>query len=66
MDLHVPVGKKAVSDIITYVTDTLDAVVIGRKRSAIYTGSVHLILAGNDRDLAIAAERASKLGGVVD
>jgi len=68
MDLHVPSENtaKALATTVGYITDRLDAVVISHEPSKIYEGSIHLVLAGNDRDLATAAERASRIGGVVD
>lgn len=68
MDLHVPTDLtvKAVATTVGYVTEGLDAVVLEHRTSDVYEGHVHLILAGNARDLAIAAERAAKIGGVVD
>lgn len=68
MDLHIPTESsvKGLASIVGFVTDGLDAVVISHEPSSIYDGSVHLVLAGNPRDLAIAAGRAINLGGVVD
>lgn len=67
IDLHVPL-KGDVGDpaAITYITEGLDAVVLGHEPSELYPGSIHLVLTGNIRDLGIATERATKLGGVVD
>jgi hypothetical protein len=67
MDLHVPATTKGeLAQLSNHITDRLDAVVLHAELSSLYEGSVHLTLAGNPRDLAIAAERASRLGGVVD
>lgn len=71
MDLHVPVGlgKTLTSEdgkLAKALTDGLDAVVLHAEPSSLYRGSIHFTLAGNPRDLAKAAERASSLGGVVD
>lgn len=68
MDLHVPTDLtvQAMATTVGYVTDGLDAVVLNHEISEIYEGHVHLVLAGNPRDLAIACERAAKIGGVVD
>lgn len=68
IDLHIPTENtvQAVSSVVGYVTERLDAVVIEHGFSDVYEGFVHLKLTGNSRDLAIATERASKIGGVVD
>jgi hypothetical protein len=68
MDLHIPTDHsvKALANVVGYVTEGLDAVVVKQEASLVYEGYVHLTLAGNDRDLSIAVERASKIGGVVD
>lgn len=69
MDLHVPEpdqGVRALDNLQRYITDGLDAVVIETSKSTVYPGAVLLRLAGNDRDLGIATERAEKIGGVVD
>lgn len=67
MDLHVPLRAGILGPaLIGTITDGLDAVVIHHEPSKVYENHVHLVLAGNARDLAIAAERASKMGGVVD
>lgn len=68
MDLHVPTDLtvKAMATVVGYVTDGLDAVVLEHSPSEVYEGHVHLVLTGNGRDLAIAAERAARIGGVVD
>lgn len=69
MDLHVPEpdqGVRGLQNLQKYVTDGLDAVVLDTTPSKVYPGAVMLRLAGNSRDLAIATERAAKIGGVVD
>lgn len=68
MDIHVPVDNTAgaVATLVGTITKGLDAVVIAHEVSTIYEDSVHLTLAGNARDIAIAVDRASKFGGVVD
>ena len=68
MDLHVPTDKgvKAIASVVGYITDGLDAVVLSNSPSRVYEGYTLLVLTGNERDLAIAAERASRIGGVVD
>lgn len=69
IDLHAPLEEKsapALRDLIVYVTDGLDAVVISHNPSRVYQDFVLLVLAGNPRDLATAVERAAKIGGKVD
>lgn len=67
MDLHIPAqAVKGLASMVGFVTEGLDAVVIAHEPSSVYENHVHLTLAGNQRDLAIACERASRLGGVVD
>lgn len=68
MDLHVPTTEavRSLASMVGYITDGLDAVVVRHGRSTVYAGHVHLVLAGNARDLAIAVERAAKIGGKVD
>lgn len=68
MELHIPTSPKlsALAQVVAYVTDGLDAVVIAHRPSLLYPDSIHLVLAGNGRDLAIAAERAKRVGGKVD
>lgn len=64
MELHVPVSH--LEGIGTKLSQGLDVVVLDTRPSTLYDDHVMLILAGNPRDLSIAAERAAKLGGVVD
>lgn len=68
MELHIPASPKlsSLAATVAYVTDGLDAVVIAHRPSLLYPDSIHLVLAGNQRDLATAAERAKVVGGKVD
>ena len=68
IDLHVPTENtaKALASVVGYITDRLDAVVLEHEESTVYEGYIHLRLTGNDRDLATAVERASRIGGVID
>lgn len=66
LELHVPVVTSGMSSTSKWITEGLDAVVIKSELSTIYEGSLCLTIAGNQRDLAIATERASRVGGVVN
>lgn len=57
---------KSIANVVGFITEGLDAVVLSQEVSTIYPGCVKLHIAGNDRDLGIATERAMTLGGVVD
>lgn len=66
MDLLVPCDMtvKAVATVVGYITDGLDAVVLEHNPAG--DEMLRLHMAGNARDLAIATDRAQKIGGVVD
>lgn len=69
MDVHVPepcTGIRAIQDLKRFITDGLDAVILDTVASTVYPGSLKFTLTGNQRDLAIAVERAARVGGVVD
>lgn len=70
IDLHVPVEPgdvRALKSCIEGITGGLDAVMIGKPEpSSVYEGCSHIRIDGNQRDVATAVERASKIGGVVD
>lgn len=69
IDLHVPTDPdpRSVKECVGYITNGLDAVIIEpHERSSVYEGYMHFRITGNQRDLATAVDRASKIGGVVD
>lgn len=50
---------------VGFITDGLDAVVV-ENHYDVENLCMHLTIAGNDRDLGIAMERAIKIGGEMD
>lgn len=66
MELHIPDDRGTPTEIIQHLTSGLDAVVLESTDSTVYPHCRMYVLTGNPRDLSIAAERATKIGGVVD
>lgn len=55
---------RELASVVGYITEGLDAVVIETQDEG--EKGMFLRLAGNDRDLGLAMERAIKIGGFVD
>ena len=63
IEVSVPTEKsvKAIATVVGYITDGLDAVVVGQVASLKKPGEMVLTIAGNPRDLELARERAERL-----
>lgn len=67
IDFFIPTSAKvsALANVVGYVTEGLDAVVIDHREDIVRQGT-HIKVAGNSRDLGIVAERVKSIGGEVD